>query len=139
MIKKLALIAVVMILSACTTETKIVEVIVEKPQKPIEAPLANIPQRQVEAERLSLGFVQSKIKKGSTGVDVVEVLGSPNIITSSNDGGEVWVYDKISVEDERFTGQNSEVKTRTTRTMIVVIRFDKAGKVDTVQYRQTTF
>ena len=31
---------------------------------------------------------------------VVSLLGSPNLVTSTKDGGEAWTYDKISQESE---------------------------------------
>ena len=42
-------------------------------------------------------------------------------------------------ENEYVQGQNSGVAVRSTRTMIVVIKFDKNSRVDSVQYRQTSY
>ena len=47
-------------------------------------------------DKLTLGTVQSKIKKGMNQTEVLEVLGSPNIVTKNKSGNEVWTYDKIS-------------------------------------------
>lgn len=104
-----------------------------------QAPLATIPARQVEAEKITLGNVQSKIKAGVTGDTVIEALGSPNLVTSNNDGSETWVYDKISSDSEYSKGWSTGVKATSSRTMIVVIKFDKQKKVKDVQYRQTTY
>ncbi len=104
-----------------------------------QAPLATIPARQVEAEKITLGNVQSKIKVGVTGDVVIEALGSPNIVTSNDDGSETWVYDKISSDSEYSKGWSTGVKTKSSRTMMVVIKFDKQKKVKDVQYRQTTY
>jgi hypothetical protein len=79
------------------------------------------------------------VKKGASNADVIEALSSPNIVTTNNDGTETWVYDKVLTEAEYVQGQNSGVAVRSTRTMIVVIKFDKNSKVDTVQYRQTSY
>jgi len=50
----------------------------------------------VEKEnKLTLGTVQSKIKKGMNQTEILEVLGSPNIVTKNSKGNEVWTYDKI--------------------------------------------
>jgi outer membrane protein assembly factor BamE (lipoprotein component of BamABCDE complex) len=103
------------------------------------APVATIPQRQADAEKLTLGFVQSKIKAGVSGEDVVAVLGSPNIVTTADSGNETWIYDKISTDEEYVGGIWSGVKSKSTRTMMVVIRFDASKKVSSVQYRQTTY
>ena len=62
------------------------------------APVATIPQRQADAEKITLGFVQSKIKVGVSGEDVVAVLGSPNIVTTEDVGNETWIYDKVSTD-----------------------------------------
>jgi hypothetical protein len=105
----------------------------------VQAPLAAIPARQVETQKITLGSVQMIVKKGASSADVIGALSSPNIVTSNNDGTETWVYDKIMTEAESAVGSNSSVSVRSTRTMIVVIKFDKASRVETVQYRQTSY
>jgi hypothetical protein len=103
------------------------------------APLAIIPARQVETQKVTLGNVQMIVKKGASSADVVAALSSPNIVTTNNDGTETWVYDKIVTESERAVGANGSVSVTATRTMIVVIKYDKSGKVENVQYRQTSY
>jgi outer membrane protein assembly factor BamE (lipoprotein component of BamABCDE complex) len=103
------------------------------------APVATIPQRQADVEKITLGFVQSKIKVGVSGEDVVAVLGSPNIVTTADSGNETWIYDKVSTDEEYVSGIWSGVKSKSTRTMMVVIRFDANKKVSSVQYRQTSY
>ena len=105
----------------------------------VQAPLAAIPARQVETQKITLGSVQMIVKKGASSADVIGALSSPNIVTSNNDGTETWVYDKIMTEAEYVQGSNSGVAVKSTRTMIVVIKFDKTSKVETVQYRQTSY
>ena len=46
-------------------------------------------------DKLTLGTVQSRIKKGMNQTEVLEVLGSPNIVTKNSQGNEVWTYDKV--------------------------------------------
>ncbi len=104
-----------------------------------QAPLATIPARQIETQKITLGSVQRFVKKGAASGDVINALGSPNIVTTNQDGTETWVYDKIVAEAEMASGQNTAVTTRSTRTMIVTIKFDKNQKVDTVAYRQTSY
>jgi len=104
-----------------------------------QAPLATIPARQVETQKITLGSVQSKIKVGVTNSEVIEVLGSPNIVTTNADKTETWVYDKVMSEVEKADGWSTEVKVSSTRTMIVTIKFDKEGKVRDVAYRQTSY
>ncbi len=47
--------------------------------------------------KMTLGIIQKDIKKGMQKSDVLLVLGSPNLVSSSEDT-ETWVYDKISTE-----------------------------------------
>jgi hypothetical protein len=103
------------------------------------APLAVIPARQIETHKITLGNIQMLIKKGTSSADVISALSSPNIVTSNDDGTETWVYDKIMTEAESVEGYKSSVSVKSTRTMIAVIKFDKNHKVDTVQYRQTSY
>ena len=103
------------------------------------APLAVIPARQIETQKITLGAVQSVVKKGASSADVINALSSPNIVTSNADGSETWVYDKVSTEQENASGINGSVTVRSSRTMMVVVKFDKNRIVETVQYRQTSY
>jgi hypothetical protein len=51
-----------------------------------------------DADKLTVGKVQRQISVGMPGSDVVQVLGSPNIVTTDEQRREVWVYDKISTD-----------------------------------------
>lgn len=104
-----------------------------------QAPLATIPARQIETEKITLGSVQSKIKVGIANAEVIEIMGSPNIVTTNPDKTETWVYDKVMSEEEESSGWSSEVKVKSTRTLIVTIKFNKDGKVRDVAYRQTSY
>ena len=44
-------------------------------------------------DKLTLGKVQSQIKKGMSQAEVLEVLGSPNIVTKNSSGNEGWPYE----------------------------------------------
>ena len=69
------------------------------PPKPI---IIEVP---VEKEdKLTLGTVQSKIKKGMNQTEVLEVLGSPNIVTKNKSGNEVWTYDKVGSSQSSTSG-----------------------------------
>ena len=103
------------------------------------APFAAIPARQIETQKVTLGNVQMIVKKGASSADVIAALSSPNIVTSNKDETETWVYDKIMAESETALGSNGVVSVKSTRTMIVVIKFDREHKVETVQYRQTSY
>ena len=67
----------ILMFNCAPTEPIIIEVPVEKEDK------------------LTLGTVQSRIKKGMNQTEVLEVLGSPNIVTKNSKGYEVWTYDKV--------------------------------------------
>ena len=103
------------------------------------APQAIIPNRDANTQKLTLGFVQSRIKAGTTGDEVVSILGSPNIITSNSDGSETWVYDKVATEYESAVGFATATYVSSTRTMIVVIKYGLDRKVKEVSYRQTSY
>lgn len=104
-----------------------------------QAPLVTIPARQIETQRITLGNVQKIVKVGASSAEVIEALSSPNIVTTNKDGTETWVYDKITSESEYVVGQNSGVAVRSSRTLIVVVKFDKSSRVENVQYRQTSY
>lgn len=47
---------------------------------------------------LTLGMVQQKITTGSSIVEVAEHLGSPNIVSRTQNNQETWIYDKVATE-----------------------------------------
>ena len=49
-------------------------------------------------EKLTLGKAQREIKIGMSTAEVVQVMGSPNIVSTDEKRREVWVYDKISTQ-----------------------------------------
>ena len=51
-----------------------------------------------QERQMTVGTVQKEIKKGMSGAEVAEVLGSPNIVTTDAEGREVWIYDKVSTD-----------------------------------------
>ncbi len=104
-----------------------------------QAPLAVIPERVIETKKITLGDVQSSIKPGVSKSQVIEKMGSPNIVSSNSAGGETWVYDKFSAESEYSNGFSSGVSSKSTRTMMVVIDFNALGIATSVKYRQTSY
>lgn len=104
-----------------------------------QAPLAVIPERLIETKKITLGDVQASVKVGVSKSQVVEKLGSPNIVSGNSTGGEIWVYDKFSTDAEYSNGFASGVSSRSTRTMMVVIDFDNSGIATSVKYRQTSY
>lgn len=48
---------------------------------------------------LSYGAIKKHLKVGaSSQADVVKLLGSPNNMTMTSNGNELWIYDRISTE-----------------------------------------
>jgi outer membrane protein assembly factor BamE (lipoprotein component of BamABCDE complex) len=102
-------------------------------------PYALLPARQADTQKVTLGNVQSQVQPGASSADVITALGSPNIITTNNDKTETWVYDKVMSETEVARDYYGGVKARSSRTMIVTVKFNKSKKVEDVQYRQTSY
>ena len=100
---------------------------------------------------LSVGKVQREIKVGMTGGQVAEVLGSPNIVSTDENRQEVWIYDKISTEQAYsqseggatliLIGGANRTGARSTnqRTLTIIIKFDKTGKVRDFAYHRSSF
>ena len=119
--------------------------------------------RDDTGERLTVGKVQAEIKTGMSGSQVIEVLGSPNIVTTDEERREVWVYDKFRTETITsqssaggsililgligdFVGggsgsgnSSSGATSKTQKTMTVIIKFDNDKKVRDFAYHQSSF
>jgi outer membrane protein assembly factor BamE (lipoprotein component of BamABCDE complex) len=55
-------------------------------------------QGGLQGDRLTVGTVQREIRQGMSGAEVAQVLGSPNIVSTDEQGREVWIYDKIATD-----------------------------------------
>jgi len=99
--------------------------------------------------------------------EVVEVLGSPNMVTTDEKRREVWVYDKIATDHAYSTSSGgisalilggnvggsgalgggigsgyssgSGAASTSQRTLTVIIKFDEQNKVRDFAYRQSSF
>ena len=106
---------------------------------------------QIEEDRLTVGKVQGEIKVGMDAASVIEILGSPNIVTTDEKRREVWVYDKVStdrVDQARSTygtliilgGSTASGSSSTRqRTLTIIIKFDEEKKVRDFAYNYTQF
>lgn len=112
-----------------------------------------------ETDKLTVGTVQREIRVGMSGGQVVEVLGSPNIVTTDDTRREVWVYDRISIESVYssssalilgiLTGgsggggglgaHSAGASSTTQKSLTVIIKFDEQKKVRDFAYRSSTF
>ena len=120
-----------------------------------------------DERQMTVGIVQREIRKGMSETEVVEALGSPNIVTGDGDGKESWVYDKIATEAS-YSRSSSTVaggaggagtpgdvlllgiltgafsadagaSATTQRTLTVVIKFDRDRRVSSFSYHATKF
>jgi outer membrane protein assembly factor BamE (lipoprotein component of BamABCDE complex) len=108
-------------------------------------------QAAPEGDRLTLGTVQKNIRKGMNATEVLEAMGSPNIVTSGENGTETWVYDKIAT-DTVHSGSgawwfvvvsggstNSRATSESQRTLTLIIKFDEQKKVTDLAYHSSRF
>ena len=103
--------------------------------------------------------IQRSIKAGMTTSEVVESVGSPNLVTRGRNGRESWVYDRFSTEtsEDGFhvggggmgAGGNvlgaigvnggSKKKTTSQRNLMLMVTFGADGMVETFAYRSSKF
>lgn len=115
------------------------------------------------SDKLTVGKVQRQISVGMPGSSVVQVLGSPNIVTTDEQRREVWVYDKISTDTAYSTSSggvmslilgggsdaggllggsyntNSGARSQTQKTLTVIIKFDEKHLVRDFSYNSSSF
>lgn len=102
-------------------------------------------------QSLTVAKAQTEIKKGMSGAQIVESLGAPNMVSTDENGNEVWVYDKIStvsaVSESAGGGGlilfgaagGSGAKMTNQRTLTIIVKFDKNKKVRDFAYQSTSF
>lgn len=104
--------------------------------------------RDDTGDRITVGKVQKEIRVGMSSADVVQILGSPNVVTTDEERREVWVYDKVASEVvysasnsglKFFTSGASGAASTTQRTLTVVIKFDTDKKVRDFSYHSSSF
>lgn len=120
-----------------------------------------------EGDRLTVGTVQREIRVGMSGGEVAQVLGSPNIVTTDEQGREVWIYDKISTTKvvsrssggistlilggalfgggligaaaAPYYGSEAGASSTRQRTLTIIIKYDKQKKVREFAYHTSRF
>ncbi|MBK1663461.1 hypothetical protein CKO38_01420 [Rhodospirillum rubrum] len=124
-------------------------------------------RRGQDGDKMTVGKVQREIRVGMTNAQVVEVLGSPNMVTTDENRRETWVYDKVSTETA-YSNSTGGVNTlilgggllgggllgggggagyqsgagavsSSQRTLTVIIKFNEAGQVRDFAYRSSSF
>ena len=119
----------------------------------------------VDGNEMTVGTVQRAVKIGMSEDEVISVLGSPNIVTSRQDGGQSFVYDKVSTQvTYSKSSSNASVSggiaslpmlliggasvggsssagsvAQTQKTLTVIIKFDAEGKVFDFAYHASKF
>ena len=100
-----------------------------------------------DSNNLTLGTVQSKISKGQSQSSVMDVLGSPNIVTKDSQGREVWTYDRISRDNEAQSGgfwfflfgKSSSASSSSSKSLTVLITFDDNKNVLDYTYQSLKY
>jgi len=102
-------------------------------------------------DRVTVGKVQREIRVGMPSAQVIEALGSPNIVSTDENRLEVWVYDKIATDVSYSNsnggvwlilgavGGNSGAASTSQRTLTIVIKFDADKKVRDFAYHSSSF
>ena len=101
----------------------------------------------VAEEKMTVAKAQREIKVGMTSAEVVEVLGSPNMVTTDDKRRETWVYDRVSSNVSSsgagvwllFAGAESSRKSSNQRTLTIIVKFDENSRVRDFAYRTSTF
>lgn len=106
-------------------------------------------------DKISVGKVQREISVGMSSAQVIEVLGSPNIVSTDDQRRENWVYDKVATDvsysssygpvggviGALIIGQSASAgaASKSQRTLTIIIKFDKHHKVRDYSYHQSKF
>ncbi|MEI8012751.1 MAG: hypothetical protein WCI27_09805 [Candidatus Omnitrophota bacterium] len=102
-------------------------------------------------DKLTVGKVQKEIRIGMAGSQVIEALGSPNLVSTDENRLEVWVYDKFATNVTQSSsegglwlilggvGGSSGAASQSQKTLTVVIKFDADKKVRDFAYHSSSF
>jgi hypothetical protein len=97
---------------------------------------ATFPQSKepVTKSNLTVGTIKTKIAKGqTTQAEILELFGSPNLVTKNRENNEVWNYNKMSFESKvgedgtwlLLWGGSRAMATTTTKSFDLIIEFDE--------------
>jgi len=112
------------------------------------SPHANsVDKAMSSGDSITVGKVQREIKLGMSSADVVEVLGSPNIVTTDSERREQWVYDKVSSSGAYsgggvsliIAGASGGKYSKSQSTLTIIIKFDEDSKVRDFAYHTSKF
>ena len=112
------------------------------------ANLQAVPPSSMGGEKnLTLGVVQQEIRKGMPSAAVADALGSPNIVTTDEQGREVWIYDRVATERVQEVGYAGlilfgyarEAGAVSQRSLTVIVKFDQDRRVRDCAYHASRF
>lgn len=90
--------------------------------------------KEMSNTNLTAGKVKMEIKKGiTTQAEILQIFGSPNILTKNRYNDEVWNYSRMSYESAYgsdsggfiFWGGSRALSSATTKSFDLIIIFDK--------------
>ncbi len=102
-------------------------------------------------EKLTVAKAQKEIKIGMSSAEVVEILGSPNMVTTDEKRRETWVYDRMSTQVDSSSsskgvwlvivgaGSDKSSAKSSQRTLTIIVKFDEQSKVRDFAYRSSSF
>lgn len=105
----------------------------------------------IRTETMTVAAAQREIKIGMTSAEVVEVLGSPNMVTTDSKRRETWVYDRVSTTVQSSNsgagvwlllfgaGTDNHKYSSTQRTLTIIVKFDENNRVRDFAYRSSAF
>ena len=112
---------------------------------------AEVQGAQASGDRLSVGKVQREIRVGMSNAEVVEVLGSPNMVTTDDKRRETWVYDRVSTDNVHSSSSggvgilvlgvsgSAGASSTSQRTLTILVKFDESSHVRDFAYRSSSF
>ena len=103
--------------------------------------------QELREEQMTVAKAQREIKIGMSSAEVVEIMGSPNMVTTDDKRRETWVYDRVSQQISSSSsgvwllvvGGGSSRSSSNSRTLTVIVKFDEKSNVRDFSYRTSTF
>lgn len=104
-----------------------------------------------QKDQMTVAAAQREIRIGMSSSEVVEVLGSPNMVTTDDQRRETWVYDRVSTTISQSSSQagvwlifagiggGSSRVSQNQRTLTIIVKFDSNSKVRDFAYRTSSF
>jgi len=104
-------------------------------------------------EKLTVAKAQ-RLEAGMSSAKVISIMGSPNILSTNEQGNEVWVYDKVSTQNVSQTnglgtglltglliqgGSSTNSNISSQRTLTIIVKYNKNKKVEDIAYHTSSF